>query len=58
MAPVDILAARLDAAVSEALNAHDLEGVMAHGAPAGEYDPAAGGIIRFIEDGVLSPLTL
>jgi hypothetical protein len=31
--------ARLRAAVTERLNAHDLAGVMDHGAPATEYDP-------------------
>ena len=42
MAPMDPVTpayARLRSAVTELLNAHDLAGVIAHGAPDTEYDP-------------------
>ena len=42
MAPMDTITpeyARLREAITERLNAHDLFGVMEHGAPATEYDP-------------------
>lgn len=47
---------RLSEAVMNRLNAHDLLGVMAHGAPADEYRPEAEDFARLIAQGaVISP---
>lgn len=44
--------ARLRAAVTERLNAHDLLGVLNHGAPKTEHDPEMGDFVRLMEGGV------
>lgn len=44
--------ARLRAAVTGALNAHDLLGVLPQGAPETEYDPEMGDFVRVITQGV------
>lgn len=44
--------ARLRAAVTGALNAHDVFGVLPHGAPEDEYEPEMGGFARLMGDGV------
>lgn len=41
----------LKAAITERLNAHDLLGVLPHGAPADEYDPEMEDFARLIADG-------
>ena len=46
--PID---SRLRDAVAEVLNAHDLAGVMAHGAPDSEYDPELKDLVALIEEG-------
>lgn len=43
---------RLRAAVTAALNGHDLLGVMSHGAPEDEYDPEMWDFVRLIGEGV------
>lgn len=43
---------RLRAAVTEALNAHDLQGLMDLGAPEDEYDPEMRDFVRLIAEGV------
>lgn len=55
LAPTDtstVEHARLNAAVTGALNAHDLAGAMDRGAPEDEYDPETGDFVRLIEEGV------
>jgi hypothetical protein len=54
MAPMDTINptdSRLRGAVAEVLNAHDLAGVMAHGAPDSEYDPELKDLVALIEEG-------
>lgn len=58
MAPVDTITpeyARLREAITERLNAHDLFGVMEHGAPATEYDPEMEDFAALVTAGV--PIT-
>ncbi len=43
----------LKAAITERLNAHDLLGVMGHGAPADEYDPEMEDFARLMAEGQL-----
>ncbi|CAI3798215.1 CPBP family intramembrane glutamic endopeptidase [Pseudarthrobacter sp. MM222] len=55
MDPITPEYARLRSAITERLNAHDLLGVLPHGAPADEYDPEMEDFARLIADG--EPMT-